>query len=541
MKEYSGPDRVTGGSNISPAPPQESQPGLSTVYLLIWLAAIFVWRILLTYQANLLPDECSYWAWSRRLDWSYFDNSGMVAYLIRLSTTIFGESTPLSVRFPFLVLSGIGTFLLYRVALILYGDRCRALTAAVALNLTPVAFLGGSAAVHDNALMFFWITTLWAASRFLRSQNPGWFYVMGASCGLAILSKYTGVLAAASLLIFFLWSPPHRKWLLSKQCWHGVAIAGVFTLPILWWNFRHEWASIYHILFIGTGSVSTARRLLEGMGYHLAQFLVVSPLFYLAILVSLASSLIRNVVKPKPEDALLLSFSAPLVLFGVLAFLGHVEANWASMGYASAAILAVELLAGSSTNRAGVPWKWFGRGFLKWSVILAIGPVILVVIHSWVGLLPAFLEQKLGKDDRVIWETRGWDGLGKHVAKLADEGDVIAADSYQLCALLEFNTPGQPKVRYLAPWKRPTQFDVWEPSFDNLKGSSILFVSPRSLEPSSPVIKTIYENFSRVQPLPPYDILYHAKPIRQLYLYRGHDFDPFSPQRLGPRSLFYGD
>ena len=170
-----------------------------------------------------------------------------------------------------------------------------------------------------------------------------------------------------------------------------------------------------------------------------------------------------------------------------------------------------------------------------------MAPVLLALAHAWIGLLPASLEMKVAKDDRIIWETRGWAGLGKHVAGLKSDGDVIAADSYQLCALLEFNLPGNPHVRYLAPWKRPTQFDVWEPSFDNLRGRNILFVSPLPLKPSSDSSTTIYDNFTRVEPLPPYEVMYHGVAIRQMYIYRGYEFDPFAPRRLGPRSLLYKD
>jgi hypothetical protein len=164
-----------------------------------------------------------------------------------------------------------------------------------------------------------------------------------------------------------------------------------------------------------------------------------------------------------------------------------------------------------------------------------------VVVHAWLGLLPAWVEKRIAKEDRISWETRGWEGLGKHVGGLAKPGDVLAADSYQLCALLEFNVPGQPQVRYLAPWKRPTQFDVWEPSFDNLKGRDIILVSSIPLRPSSASLTTVYDNFERVEALPPYSVRYHGEEIRTIHLCRGYSFDPFQPRRLGPRSLFYKD
>lgn len=517
------------------------QSSLLTIWLLMGLVAVFVWRIMFTGSVNLIPDECSYWTWSRRLDWSYFDNSGMVAYLIRISTALWGKDTPFSVRFPFLVLSGLSTYLIYRVSHILFGNRSRAILAAAAFNLTPVALLGASTAIHDNALLFFWVLALWAAASFLRSEDPKWFYTMGAAAGLAFQSKYTGVLILSCVLVFLLWSGPHRRFLLKKEPWIGALIAAAFALPILWWNFSHQWASLHHIFFIGSGADSLGKRVLDGVGYHLAQFLVMSPLVYLALVVGSISALSRNLLKPKPEQALLLCFGLPMLLFGLLAFKGHVEANWAFMAYLSMVILAVEVIMTAREELREAPWKWFGARYLKWAVILSVGPVLLVLVHAWIGVLPAGLETKLGKDDRIIWETRGWAGLGKHVSSLKLEGDVIAADSYQLCALLEFNVAGNPDVRYLAPWKRPTQFDVWEPSFDNLKGRNILFVSPMPLNPSSAALTTVYENFSRVEPLAPYDVMYHGVAIRKIYVYRGHGFDPFAPRRLGPRSLLYKD
>lgn len=512
---------------------------LPTWLLLAALAAVFAWRACFTAWVNLIPDECSYWTWSRNLDWSYFDNSGMAAYLIRLSTDLFGRSTPFTVRLPFLLLSVITTYLLYRVSVLLFNDNFRAIVSALIFNLTPLALLGGSAAVHDNALIFFWALSLWAAARFLISDDARWFYVMGVAAGLAIQSKYTGVLVLPCLLLFLLWSGPHRGLLRTKEPWIGALIATIFAIPVLWWNATHGWASLHHILYIGSGSTSTSQRALDGLGYHLAQFVLVSPLFYFALLVSLRSAFFKNLFKPQPAQVLILSFGLPLILFGLLAFKGHVEANWSFMGYVSACILAVHSIAEGRAQGHKAFRNRFGKRYLKWGVAFAVVPVILVVMHAWIGLLPAGLERKYSKDDRIIWETRGWDGLGEHVEALRESGDVIAADSYQLCALLQFNVPGNPAIRYLAPWKRPTQFDVWEPSFDNIKGSNILFVSSRPLEPSSGVLTTIYENFARVETLPLYKVMYHGVPIREVYIYRGYDFNPFSPRRLGPRSLRY--
>ena len=287
----------------------------TTVWMLMGLAAVFAWRVLFTSWLNLIPDECSYWTWSRSLDWSYFDNSGMVAYLIRVSTAFFGEQTPFSVRFPFLVLSGFTTYLIYRTSCILFQNRSRAVLAATVFNLTPIALLGGSAAIHDNALLFFWVVALWAAASFVRSEDQRWFYTMGAAAGLAIQSKYTGVIILPCVLIFLLWSGPHRLFLLRKEPWIGALIAAAFALPILRWNVSHQWASLHHIFFIGAGANNIDKQILDGIGYHLAQFLLVSPLFYFALVLGSAFGACQEFYQAQSTASSFVMFRVPSIYF----------------------------------------------------------------------------------------------------------------------------------------------------------------------------------------------------------------------------------
>ncbi len=523
---------------------KESDPSDRTeiCLMVIVLIGIFIWRTFLSINANLIPDECSYWAWSRRLDWSYFDNSGMVAYLIRLSTEIFGRSTPFTVRFPFLMSSFITTLLVYSTARLLSRSTQVGVLSALLFNLAPISLLGATAAVHDNALIMFWALALWSCARFLESEDPRCFYFIGTAAGLAIISKYTGVLLFPAILIWLLSSKKLRQVLLRKEPWLGVFIAFLFTLPILWWNYQHDWASFKHILFIGSGYHGFFRRLSGGLGYNLAQFLTVSPLFYTAMAVGILFSMFLELRREDNKRSLLLCMGLPIFLFSVMSLKGHSEANWGVMGYISTGILAIMLF---SDNKSPVT-LFFGklinmRRYVIIGASLSIIIVGLVVVHGWLGLLPAAVERNLGKDDRIIWETLGWRGLGQHVVALKKDEDVIAADTYQLCALLEFNIPGQPEVRYVAPWDRPTQFDVWNTSYDDLKDKNILFVSSKPLGPTNNTLTTIYENFSHVEQLPYYPIIYHEEQIRQVYICRGYVFDPFKPRRLGPKSLFYAD
>ncbi|MEI6857911.1 glycosyltransferase family 39 protein [Psychrilyobacter sp.] len=65
---------------------------------IIFLVGITVLRLAIGSYLNLSDDEAYYLLWSRNLGMSYYDHPPLIAYLIRLITSIFGENN-FSVRF----------------------------------------------------------------------------------------------------------------------------------------------------------------------------------------------------------------------------------------------------------------------------------------------------------------------------------------------------------------------------------------------------------------------------------------------------------
>ena len=66
----------------------------------ITIFAIFIWLLVNVLQAVFTPihiDEAYYWMFSQHLDWGYFDHPPAVAFLIKLSDSLF--SGTLGVRF----------------------------------------------------------------------------------------------------------------------------------------------------------------------------------------------------------------------------------------------------------------------------------------------------------------------------------------------------------------------------------------------------------------------------------------------------------
>src|SRR5262249_40494218 len=56
------------------------------------LAYVLILKVIFMGSVNLIPEEAYYWNYAQHLDWGYLDHPPMVAWLIWLSTSIFGKS-----------------------------------------------------------------------------------------------------------------------------------------------------------------------------------------------------------------------------------------------------------------------------------------------------------------------------------------------------------------------------------------------------------------------------------------------------------------
>src|SRR5690606_37919117 len=128
----------------------------------------------------LFDDEAYYALWARDLALGYYDHPPMIAYMIRMGTSLFGE-TPLGIRlFPVVGFVAAGYFA---------GDMARRMSdgavglpvlATTLYNLGLLVFALGSFATPDAPSTLFWVAALWAALRATRtppdsrSAMPWW-------------------------------------------------------------------------------------------------------------------------------------------------------------------------------------------------------------------------------------------------------------------------------------------------------------------------------------------------------------------------------
>jgi 4-amino-4-deoxy-L-arabinose transferase-like glycosyltransferase len=117
----------------------------------ILITLLFIFRILYIIGGfyALAPDETYFWEWSRHLDWSYYDMGPMVAYIIALTTKIFG-ATELGVRIGAVILSAGVSIVIYYLASEMFGSSKIGFSAVVLMNIVPI---GATGFYHNDLLL----------------------------------------------------------------------------------------------------------------------------------------------------------------------------------------------------------------------------------------------------------------------------------------------------------------------------------------------------------------------------------------------------
>jgi len=177
-------------------------------FFILGLTAV---RLTILGTTDLHFDEAHYWMWSERLGPAYFSKGPGIAFAIRASAAIFGD-TEFGVRFwsPFL---GAGTSLL----IYYFSKRLFSATtgfwAVIAINAIPMFNVGNILMTIDPLSIFFWTAamfTFWLAIE--RNPNFSWYWpATGFLVGLGFLCKYTNAFELVSIVLVLALVPRLRR------------------------------------------------------------------------------------------------------------------------------------------------------------------------------------------------------------------------------------------------------------------------------------------------------------------------------------------
>jgi dolichol-phosphate mannosyltransferase len=229
--------------------PSAVRPG---EFALAIAAASLVLRLAFAGTTDLLPEEAYYWNYAQHLDFGYVDHPPMIAWMIALSTGLFGDSE-FAVRLP-AILCGLATaYFMYRWTETLFGTSS-ARFVLMLLAIFPFYFSTGFFMLPDTPLTAAWAGCLYFLSQALLAENRRAWLGVGICIGLGMLSKYSIALLGPAALLFAALDPRARPWLWRREPYLAILVAIVLFSPVVVWNATHDWISF---LYQGTERWST--------------------------------------------------------------------------------------------------------------------------------------------------------------------------------------------------------------------------------------------------------------------------------------------
>jgi len=368
---------------------------------------------------GLMPQDAYYYLYGQNLSLSYFDHPGMIGYLLRIFTDLFGQSI-FVVKFADFLITSLTILSFYKLAS--YFLSKQKLQRAILL-LTSTIFISilSFNSTPDVPLLLFWTLSLICLYKAIFEEKK-WFWVLGGiAMGLAFNSKYTALLLQIGLIGFLIFSNKYRKLFFSPWFWTSILISILITYPVWYWNFQNEFASFVFQSSERTSSISefkiSPKNFFGAIGHQM--FLLI-PILFLVIGVITYKYLKRALLKlkiPQAKTLFLLAFFIPtFVGFFSLTPIYWVKLNWMMPSYITGIIIA---------------GMFINKRLLKTQLIISIA------FHVLAGLQILFYIVPIKSDDTWV----GWNELAIETKKLQKKYPntfVFSNDNYKTSACLNF-------------------------------------------------------------------------------------------------------
>jgi 4-amino-4-deoxy-L-arabinose transferase-like glycosyltransferase len=460
---------------------------LAQVTVVLLLAA----KLWLSAAAPPIGDEAYYWMWGQKLGWSYLDHPPLHAWLMR-AMSAFGWNYFSLRALTWLTLAG--TFWIFW----LWAKRLKPEdpaawwwpTTAIYLA-TPLFFAMSSIAFHDHPLIFLCLASAhgflvfaekWEAER----SGLRWLYGGALFLGLAVLTKYNGVLLGVGVAIFFLVHGPVRSVWRSPHLYLAATLAMAMQAPVISWNLAEGFASMnFHLVDRWGGPLSQLKPY-NALTFLLLALIFVSPFLFPAIF----GMVRRPLGSPFADRARVLALStlavSSLALL-TLSLFATVYFYWNIVAF----LLLMPLVAG-----------WIGR---RWVMVAHTIYGLTFAGLALVNFTAAPITNLMGRMDWTVASTFGWPQTAARVEALRHEHDAgfVAAARYTTAAQLGY-AMRDPEVTALA--SRHDQYDFWFDAAAHVGQSAIVVSDPqlgtRQIEPYFDELELIesvpFERFGRI-------------------------------------------
>ncbi len=472
---------------------------MSPLLLLILVTTLI--RLVMGWTLGLGIDETYMVAASRHLELSYYDHPPIAWWLTHAALTLSGSQASVIVRLPFIMLFALSTWLMARITSRLFHSDGAGFWAAFILNLSPVyAVTAGGWVLPDGpldcALLGFLLFSLRSVG-LIPSRRP-WadWLATGACAGLAMLSKYNGVLVLAGLPIFLLTTTPGRVWLRRPHPWVAGLLAVLLFSPVIVWNVDHHWASF---AFQGDRAGGLRFRPWAPLGVWAGEALFVLPWIWVPLILLWLRALRRGPAEPRGWLLALLAAS-PILLFALVSVWSsdHILYHWSAPG----TLMLFPLLGAEVARRLETGAPRLRRGIIATSALILVGLVLAgtQMRLNWVTALagPGFLARAKDVAGGVNWtslrpelEARGL---------LSQPGLVVAVTRWNDAGKIDYALDGRLPVVVLAADAR--EYGIVAPA-DRFIGHPMLILVPDSDAAALAVrLAPLFADITALQSLP---------------------------------------
>ena len=474
------------------------------------LVGFQLFRLFLLPFMGLMPQDAYYHFYGENLSLSYFDHPGMIGYILRLFTSIFGK-TVFVVKFADFFITSLTLLSFYKLGAI-FLSKPKLNNALVLLTTTIFISILSFNSTPDVPLILFWTLSLICLSKAIFENKKGYWLLAGVTMGLAFDSKYTALLLQIGLLTFLVFSNKYRKLLLSPWVWVSITISVLVTFPVWYWNYQNEFASFLFQSSDRTGSISKFKiqpKYFFGAIAH--QTFLLLPILLIVFFSLIYKHIKKAVTKfklPSDKSLFLISFFLPTFLgFFLLTPIYWVKLNWMMPSYITGILLAAMVIK---------------KKQLAAQVYISIGIHVLASLQIILYLAP------IKSDDTWV----GWKELVIETEALQNKYPdtfIFSDDGYKTTACMTFFSEQKIYAQNIIG-KHALHFDYIGDDLSILKGKNALFIDSdkrfKDRKKRGEYSIELDTYFTKVTELEPIIIRINGKESRKFWIYSCEEYRP---------------
>jgi len=386
-----------------------------------WVLGFQLFRFFLLPFMGLMPQDAYYYLYGQNLSLSYFDHPGMIGYILRIFTDVFGQSIFI-VKLADFTISSLTIICFYRLSSLFLSKHRQSKSVILFVSTLFISVISFNS-TPDVPLLLFWTLSILFIYKAIFEQTKLYWILAGITMGLAFNSKYTALLLQIGILGFVILSTKYRKLLISPWLWLSLIISIAVTFPVWWWNYQNDFASFAFQSSERTSSISKFEvkpiLFLGAIGH---QLILLLPILFSVFIVFSFKHIKKALTKfslPSEKTLFLLAFFAPTFIgFFLISPVYWVKLNWMMPSYVTGTIIA---------------GMYISKKLLNTQLLISI--IFHVIIASQI----IFYFVPVKSDDTWV----GWKELGEKVEEISEKDSqafIFSIDGYKTSAQLRFFT-----------------------------------------------------------------------------------------------------